>query len=175
MHRNTQLIIETISVFLLVSILAVVIQQLDIDKTLKMILYAPVLLFQGLWFYRFYIVGHEASHKKLFADNLPANDFWGSVILLPIMVPITIYRKIHYFHHGFNRKDEHTSALDTYVVKKEPNTLQKIYYYVVWYLSVFFGGFFIHSLVSVILFLFIPPRISVKISPAFKNWTMLDQ
>ena len=175
MKRNTKLIIETISVFLFVSLLAVFIQKLDIDKTIKTILYAPILLFQGLWFYRFYIVGHEASHKKLFAENLQANDFWGSIILLPIMVPITIYRKIHYFHHGFNRKDEHTSALDTFVVKKEPNSLQKVYYYVVWYLSVFFGGFFIHSLVSVILFLFIPPSLSVKISPAFKNWTMLDQ
>lgn len=175
MHRNTKLIIETIGVFLLVSLLAVFIQQLNIDKTIKTALYVPVLLFQGLWFYRFYIVGHEASHKKLFADNLQANDFWGSIILLPLMVPITIYRKIHYFHHGFNRKDEHTSALDTYVVKKEPNALQKVYYYVVWYISVFFGGFFIHSLVSVILFLFIPPGLSVKISPAFKNWTMSDQ
>lgn len=175
MNRNTKLIIETISVFLFVSLLAVFIQRLNIDKTIRTALYAPVLLFQGLWFYRFYIVGHEASHKKLFAENLQANDFWGSIILLPLMVPITIYRKIHYFHHGFNRKDEHTSALDTYVVRKEPNTLQKVYYYVVWYLSVFFGGFFIHSLVSVILFLFIPPSLSVKISPAFKNWTMLDQ
>lgn len=175
MNRNTKLIIETIGVFLLVSLLAVFIQRLNIDKTLKAIFYAPVLLFQGLWFYRFYIVGHEASHKKLFADNLRANDFWGSIILLPIMVPITIYRKIHYFHHGFNRKDEHTSALDTFVIKKEPNAFQKIYYYIVWYLSVFFGGFFIHSLVSVILFLFIPPSLSVKISPAFKGWTMLDQ
>ena len=91
------------------------------------------------------------------------------------MVPITVYRKIHYFHHGFNRKDEHTSNLDTFVVKHPPGLVKKIYYHIVWYLSVFFGGFFIHSLVSVVLFLFMPPALSVKISPAFKGWTMRDQ
>lgn len=175
MKKNTKLIFETIIVFLILSFLAVFVQKIEINQFLKYSLYAPILLFQGLWFYRFYIVGHEASHKKLFPDNLKLNDFWGSVVLLPIMVPITIYRKIHYFHHGFNRKDEHTSALDTFVVKKEPNKLQRLYYYIIWYISVFCGGFFIHSLVSVILFLFIPPKISVKISPAFKNWTMKDQ
>lgn len=175
MNKNTKLIFETIFVFLILSFLAVFVQKIEINKILKYSLYAIILLFQGLWFYRFYIVGHEASHKKLFPNNLKLNDFWGSVVLLPIMVPITIYRKIHYFHHGFNRKDEHTSALDTFVVKKEPNKLQQIYYYAIWYISVFCGGFFIHSLVSVILFLFIPPKVSVKISPAFKNWTMRDQ
>ena len=175
MARNIKLILETIAVFLLNSCAAIFISTLSPDARIKFLIYFPLLLFQGLWFYRFYIVGHEAAHKKLFPTNLKANDFWGSVILIPLMVPITIYRKIHYFHHGFNRKDHHTSALDTYVMKGKPTVFKKIYIHVVWYLSVFFGGFFLHSLISVILFLFIPPKLSVKISPAFNNWTIKDQ
>jgi fatty acid desaturase len=173
--RNTALVAETIIVFVLVSLLAVLVHHLPVSKTLQWVIYGPLLLFQGLWFYRFYIVGHEASHRKLFTDNRSKNDFWGSIILLPIMTPITIYRKIHMFHHGFNRKDHHTSALDTFVTKGKPTLLKKIYYHTLWYLSIFCGGFFLHSLISVILFLFIPPSVSIKISPAFKGWTMRDQ
>ena len=174
MTRNAKLILETIAVFLFNSCLAIFISTLSVAAGIKMTIYIPVLLFQGLWFYRFYIVGHEAAHKKLFPSNAKINDFWGSVILIPLMVPITIYRKIHYFHHGFNRND-HTSALDTYVIQGKPTMLKKLYVYILWYLSVFLGGFFLHSLISVILFLFIPPKISVKISPAFNNWTPKDQ
>lgn len=173
--KNKRLIVETLIIFIINSILAVFISNLNINNGYKFFIYLPVLLFQGLWFYRFYIVGHEAAHKKLFPKNEKLNEFWGSIILMPLMVPITIYRKIHYFHHGFNRKDDHTSALDTFVAKNKPTLLKKIYYYIVWYLSVFFGGFFIHSLISVILFLFVPPKLSIKISPAFKNWTAKDQ
>jgi len=172
---NSRLVFETLLVFVLISFIAVAIQKLPLSSFVRWVLYIPVLLFQGLWFYRFYIVGHEASHKKLFTESKKLNDFWGSVVLLPLMVPITIYRKIHMFHHGFNRKDHHTSALDTYVTANKPSVFRKVYYYTVWYISVFFGGFFIHSLISVVLFLFIPPSLSVKISPAFKNWTMQDQ
>jgi len=114
MNKNTWLLIETISLFLLSSAGAVYLHTLNLSAAVTWALYLPLLLFQGLWFYRFYIVGHEASHKKLFPGKAALNDFWGSVILLPLMVPITIYRKIHYFHHGFNRKDDHTSALDTF-------------------------------------------------------------
>ena len=172
---NTRLVIETIGVFIIISLLAVGVSHLPLQKEAKFFVYLPLLTFQGFWFYRFYIVGHEASHGKLFRDNKTLNDVWGSVILLPLMVPITIYRKIHMFHHGFNRKDHHTSALDTYVVKGKPSILKKAYYYIVWYISVFMGGFFIHSLVSILLFLFVPVSISRKISPAFNNWTWKDQ
>jgi len=175
MSRNIKLILETITVFLLNSCAAVYISTLSLEAWIKLTVYFPLLLFQGLWFYRFYIVGHEAAHKKLFPNNLRLNDFWGSVILIPLMVPITIYRKIHYFHHGFNRKDDHTSALDTYIMYGKPKLVKKIYAYILWYLSVFFGGFFLHSLISVVLFLFIPPKLSIKISPAFNNWTIRDQ
>jgi len=175
MSRNIKLILETLTVFLLNSCAAIYISTLSLETWTKFAVYFPLLLFQGLWFYRFYIVGHEAAHKKLFPNNLRLNDFWGSVILIPLMVPITIYRKIHYFHHGFNRKDDHTSALDTYIMYGKPKLVKKIYAYILWYLSVFFGGFFLHSLISVVLFLFIPPKFSIKISPAFNNWTIRHQ
>lgn len=172
--QNNYLIFETIFVFIFISCFAVALQSLNISTVAKWLLYAPLLLFQGLWFYRFYIVGHEASHRKLFQHNRKLNDFWGTIILLPLMVPINIYRKIHLFHHGFNRKDNHTSALDTFTSKKM-STFKKIYFYIVWYLGVFFGGFFIHSLVSVLLFLFVPPKLAPKISPAFKGWNTKEQ
>jgi fatty acid desaturase len=65
--------------------------------------------------------------------------------------------------------------LDTFAVKEPPSALKKAYYYVVWYISVFMGGFFVHSLVSVLLFLFVPVSLSSRISPAFNNWTIADQ
>ena len=175
MKRNTLLVIESIIVFALNGLIAVLIfDRLD-NRVLRISLYIPLLLFQGLWLYRLYIVGHEASHKKLFSGKPLLNDMVGTLMLMPLLVPINIFRKIHYFHHGFNRKDNHTSALDTFVVKSEPGLLRKVWYYILWYISVFFGGFFIHSLVSVFLFLFVPPSLAVRISPAFKGWKLTDQ
>jgi fatty acid desaturase len=175
MHKNFKLILETIIVFIINSFLALLIFTKIENKILAYCCYAPLLIFQGLWYYRIYIVGHESAHKKLFIGNTFLNDFFGSVVLIPLLVPITIYRKIHYFHHGFNRKDEHTSALDTFVVKGKHKKLKTTYYFIIWYLSVFCGGFFIHSLVSVFLFLFVPAKLAIKISPAFKGWSLLDQ
>lgn len=173
-YKNTYLIIETIGIFIMVSFLAVWLHNVEMAVLLKWSIYLPVLLFQGFWFYRFYIVGHEASHRKLFQGNRKLNDFWGTVVLLPLMVPINIYRKIHLFHHGFNRKDNHTSALDTFTSKKL-SPFKKVYFYILWYLGVFFGGFFIHSLVSVLLFLFVPPKLAPRISPAFIGWNGKEQ
>ncbi len=172
---NSRLIFETLGVFVLISAAAVGIHYLPVSTGLRWAIYTPLLVFQGMWFYRFYIVGHEASHGKLFKDDKRLNDLWGGIVLLPLMVPVPVYRKIHMFHHGFNRKDHHTSSLDTYVSKTKPSLLKKVYYYTTWYLAVFCGGFFIHSLISVLLFLFIPVSISRKISPAFNNWTIKDQ
>lgn len=173
--KNTKLVVETILIFLGLCLFATYIHQHPLENTLlRRTLYVVTALLQGMWFYRFYIVGHEASHRKLFTFNKKVNDTVGSIILLPLMTPITIYRKIHMFHHGFNRKDNHTSALDTFTTKK-PSVFKTIYYHALWYLSVFCGGLFIHSLVSVMLFLFIPPRLARKISPAFKGWTLRDQ
>jgi fatty acid desaturase len=175
MHKNVNLILETILVFIINSFLVITIFTTIKTDSLKWFLYLPLLLFQGLWYYRIYIVGHESAHKKLFKNNKRLNDIMGTLVLVPIFVPITIYRKIHYFHHGFNRKDEHTSVLDTFVVKGKFIKIKKFYYKVIWFLSVFCGGFFIHSLISVLLFLFMPPRIAKKISPAFVGWTYIDQ
>ncbi|GAB3175738.1 fatty acid desaturase family protein [Telluribacter humicola] len=170
-YINTYLLVETIGVFLALSACSVYLGMSGVRWYFQL----PLFLLQGLWFYRLYILGHEASHRKLFPNNVARNDFWGGLILVPIMTPINIYRKIHMFHHGFNRKDHHTSALDTYVTRHKPNWLIKAFYHLLWYIGVFMGGWFLHSLVSVILFLFIPPSVSVRISPAFKGWTMRDQ
>lgn len=175
MHRNFKLIIETGTIFIVNSISAIAIHQKIENPFLKWGMYIPLLLFQGLWYYRIYIVGHETAHKKLFPNNLKLNDLMGTLVLIPLLVPINIYRKIHYFHHGFNRKDEHTSALDIFVINGRFRKLKTIYYYIIWYLSVFCGGFFLHSLISVLLFLFIPSKYAIKISPAFKGWTYKDQ
>lgn len=173
--KNIKLVLETILVFIGISFLSIYVHKLQIDNAiLKWFVYSVTVLFQGLWFYRFYIVGHESSHGKLFASNKTANNVVGSIILLPLMTPINIYRKIHMFHHGFNRKDNHTSVLDTFTTKK-PSLLKTICFYILWYLSVFFGGLFLHSLISVVLFLFIPPKWARKISPAFNGWTIKDQ
>ena len=170
-HINTYIIIETLGVFVLLSVASVWLHRLHTPWYLQL----PLVIFQGLWFYRFYIVGHEASHKKLFPASKAKNDFWGCAVLLPLMTPINIYRKIHTFHHGHNRRDDHTSALDTFVTKRRPSFLIKAWFYTLWYLSIFFGGLFVHSLVSVVLFLFTPPSLSVRISPAFIGWSGRDQ
>ena len=173
--KNIYLVVETLSILIGTSLLAVFINQSSFSKPYyKWLIYSPLVLFQGLWFYRLYIVGHEASHGKLFEAHKSMNHIFGSIILLPIMTPLNVFRKIHLYHHGFNRKDNHTSVLDTFVTQRL-TPLKKAYYYFVWYLAVFFGGFFVHSLVSVFLFLFVPPKLAQKISPAFKGWTGKDQ
>lgn len=173
--RNRWLLFETMAILILLSLAAWKLAELRADYPLAVYAWPPLLLFQGLWFYRLYIVGHEAAHRKLVPGNRFLNDLLGSLALLPLMVPVTIYRKIHYFHHGFNRLDPHTSMLDTYVIKGKATRWKIFKAYLLWYLSVFAGGFFLHSLVSVFLFLFLPPSAGRNISPAFRNWTWKDQ
>lgn len=174
-QRNIYLVLETVLVLCLTGVAANLIQGLDLPSWWRWTLYIPLLLFQGLWLYRCYIVGHEAAHRKLFAGRHFWNDAIGGIILLPLMVPLPIYRKIHDFHHGFNRRDAHTSALDTFVIRGKATWWKTAWYHTIWYIAVFGGGFFIHSLISVLLFLFVPPSLSSRISPAFKNWTWKDQ
>ena len=136
---------------------------------------APAIAAQGCWLHRLYVVGHEAVHGKLFPDRPILNDLVGQLFLLPLMVPLRIYRKIHRFHHGHNRRDHRTSALDTFVVPAGAGRLRRGLCRVAWYLSVFAGGFFVHSLVSVVLFLALPLRLARRVSPAFEGWTGRDQ
>ena len=75
-----------------------------------------LVLAQGFWLHRLYVVAHEASHGKLWPASRRINDALGQILLLPLLLPLRIHRKIHAFHHGHNRRDFETSALDTFVV-----------------------------------------------------------
>ncbi|PRP89968.1 Fatty acid desaturase [Enhygromyxa salina] len=138
-----------------------------------------LVLAQGCWLHRLYVVAHEASHRKLWPTSPVINDVLGQLLLLPLMLPLRIHRKIHAFHHGHNRRDVETSALDTFVIRR-PRTalgrgLSRAWCRLLWYAAVFAGGFFLHSLVSVVLFLAMPMPIARRISPAFKGWKLEDQ
>ncbi|MCA9682630.1 MAG: fatty acid desaturase [Myxococcales bacterium] len=140
----------------------------------------PVLIaLQGCWIHRLYVVAHEASHGKLWPEHRGINDLLGQLLLLPLMLPLRIHRKIHAFHHGHNRRDERTSALDTFVVPRRATALgrflQRAWCHLLWFVAVFAGGWFLHSLISVVLFLAMPLSLARRISPAFKGWRGTDQ
>ncbi|MFO7561621.1 MAG: fatty acid desaturase [Enhygromyxa sp.] len=136
---------------------------------------AALIFAQGCWLHRLYVVAHEASHRKLWPSSRRINDVLGQLLLLPLMLPLRIHRKIHAFHHGHNRRDFETSALDTFVIRGRATPLRRAWCHLLWYLAVFAGGFFIHSLISVVLFLAMPISIARRISPAFKGWRPSDQ
>ena len=138
-------------------------------------LYPPVLLLQALLFQRLYVIGHEASHRKLVPGDALRNDLLGQLMMLPILIPVRIYRQVHMFHHGFNRRDHHTSALDVFVSPWPLTPLVRAYFTLLWYLGVFAGGYFLHSVASVIIFLFVPTRHAEQVSPAFMRWRDRDR
>ena len=170
-----RLVGETVLLSLAAGWLAVVMGGAAGENRLWLLAYLPLLLFQALLFQRLYIIGHEASHRKLVPKRIALNDLLGQLMLLPILIPVRVYRQVHMFHHGFNRKDHHTSALDVFVSPWPVTPLVRGYFTVLWYLGVFAGGYFLHSVVSVIVFLFVPTRHAVKLSPAFKRWTNKDR
>ncbi len=92
------------------------------------------------------------------------------MLLSPLIAPFTIYRKIHYFHHGCNRQDPETAALDYFAARAPESRASQIYYRAVWIFYVFAGGFFFHSLVTILIFLFVPVRRAKRISVVFGNW-----
>jgi fatty acid desaturase len=145
------------------------------DGLLAKLAIAALIFAQGCWLHRLYVVAHEASHGKLWPSARRLNDVLGQLLLLPLMLPLRIHRKIHAFHHGHNRRDFETSALDTFVVRGRATPLRRGWCHLLWYLAVFGGGFFIHSLVSVVLFLAMPMSLARRISPAFKGWRVSDQ
>ncbi|MAA79867.1 MAG: hypothetical protein CL916_11470, partial [Deltaproteobacteria bacterium] len=140
----------------------------------QLVLWTGILM-QGVWLQRIYCVGHESSHQKLFPNHPRVNDIIGQFFLWIILVPLPIFRKIHRFHHASNRKDEHTSALDVYIIPKDATWIQRCVPYVLWYAGIAMGGWFLHSLISILLFLFLPLNTAKKISPAFKGWRRKDQ
>ncbi|EYB67681.1 hypothetical protein DEIPH_ctg033orf0101 [Deinococcus phoenicis] len=125
---------------------------------------------QGLMLQRMYIVGHEVAHRKLIPGHLGWNDAVGQGLTLPTLIPVAVYRCVHDFHHGFNRKDEHTSALDVFVTRGEITPLKRAYFHTLWLLGVFAGGFYLHSVASVVVFLCLPTRLALRLSPAFRKW-----
>src|SRR5690606_34260592 len=155
-HRwiSARLLLESVIVAGLLALTTVV---LDARSSGLARLAIPALIVaQGCWLHRLYLVAHEASHGKLWPDNRRINDLLGQLVLLPLMLPLRIHRKIHAFHHGHNRRDFETSALDTFVVRGRATPLRRAWCHLLWYLAVFAGGFFIHSLISVVLFLAMP-------------------
>lgn len=132
---------------------------------------AAAIIAQGCWLHRLYLVGHEAVHHKLVPGSRRWNDVLGQLVLAPLLVPLPVYRAIHRFHHGHNRRDHHTSALDTVILPAGAGRLRRALACVPWYLAVFAGGFFVHSLVSVVLFLCLPLALARRVSPAFEGWT----
>jgi len=134
----------------------------------------PAIL-QGFWLQRLYVVGHESAHRKLWPRAMWLNDLLGQLALLPIGVPLRIFKQIHAFHHGCNRLDDRTSSLEVHVVPRGAGPLRRAWCWIVWYAAVFAGGWFLHSLVSIVLFLVLPLRVARRVSPAFRGWTLRDR
>lgn len=165
---SRNLLLETLGVFL--GLLALTLAVRASDLPFRWGWLALLIAAQGLWLDRMYIAAHEAIHKKLFPHSPRLNDLWGTLLLLPVAAPFTVYRKIHFFHHGHNRRDHSTANLDTFAVRGEIGPLRRLYYHAVWIFFVFLGGFFVHSLVSVLLFLVVPTARAERISPVFRHW-----
>ena len=127
---------------------------------------------QGLWFDRLYTVAHEAVHLKLFPGAPRLNDLVGAVLMLPILAPFTTYRKIHGFHHGSNRRDRETAALDHFALPATAGASAVAARRRLWLFYTFGGGFFLHTLATILIFLAVPQRRAVRISPVFRAWPM---
>lgn len=174
-HRliTARLLLESLAVGLLLAIATV--QLAERTEPAARLAIAALIIAQGCWLHRLYVVAHEASHGKLWPSARRLNDALGQLLLLPLMLPLRIHRKIHAFHHGHNRRDFETSALDTFVIRGRATPLRRAWCHLLWYLAVFAGGFFIHSLISVVLFLAMPLSLARRISPAFRGWRVTDQ
>jgi fatty acid desaturase len=126
---------------------------------------------QGLWFDRLYTVAHEAVHLKLFPRRRRLNDGLGTALMLPIVAPFTVFRKIHGFHHGSNRRDVETAALDHMRLPENGGPSAAAARRGLWLFYVFGGGFFLHTLATILIFLFVPTRRASTISPVFRAWS----
>lgn len=129
---------------------------------------------RGLWIQRHYCVGHEAAHGKLYPGRPLRNALWGQLALLALLTPLQVFRKIHQFHHGHNRRDLHTSALDVIWIDQD-TPLRRLGAWCQWLFAVFACGWFWHGLASVLLFLCLPLALARRVSPAFAGWTLRDR
>lgn len=125
---------------------------------------------QGLWFDRLYTVAHEAVHHKLTPGHRQLNDAVGIVLMLPLLAPFTIFRKIHGFHHGGNRRDPETAALDHMRLPSGAGPEAVAAKRRLWFFYVFGAGFYLHTLATILIFLIVPSRQAVRISPVFRAW-----
>ena len=125
---------------------------------------------QGLWLDRLYTVAHEAVHLKLFPGRRRANDLVGMALMVPVVAPFTIFRRIHGFHHGGNRRDRATAALDHMRLPGDAGAGAAAMRRGLWYFYVFAGGFFLHTLAAILIFLFVPEGKAARISPVFRGW-----
>ncbi len=168
MHNRISIQLVATTIAVLLGLEAGLFWALDSGRTALVLGFAVGI---GVWLDRLYVVAHEASHFKLFPRNRWANDLAGGLLTLPVLVPITAFRKIHLFHHGQNRRTPELAALDVFVVDREPGRVKRAYLYASWYLCVFCGGFFLHSLATVAIMLLLPTKTAVRISPAFIGWS----
>lgn len=166
---SLRLLVETLVIYAALVVASIRIG-LDASPALRLLV-IPILLLQGVWLDRIYTVSHEGVHRKLFPRWLLLNDVVSSVLLWPIAAPFSLFRRIHFFHHGQNRRDPATAALDTFVLRQPPTVLRRLYYRGAWIFCVFLGGFFVHTLVSFVLFLFVPTAVAQRISPVFRGYT----
>lgn len=169
--RSRALLVETLSIFGFLAGLTTLLHFVQGPRWLL----GLCVIAHGCWFHRLYVVGHEASHRKLFPDDRSRNERWGQLVLLPILLPLRIHRKIHAFHHAHNRRDAHTSSLEVFPVPRDAGPLRRRLYELIWFIAVFCGGHFFHGLISVMLFLWLPLPLARKVSPAFHGWKSQDR
>jgi fatty acid desaturase len=167
-RKTLLLLVETVGVFTLLVVLASVSLK-SMPQSLRWPAVALLSIGAGLWFDRMYTVAHEAVHRKLFPLSR-LNDFIGAALMLPLIAPFTIYRKIHGFHHGANRRDPQTAALDHFRVSASAPAWERTRYKAVWFFYVFCGGFFLQTLATILIFLLVPTNHAEKISPVFRSW-----
>lgn len=167
--RTYRMLAETFGISLLLTALAAAAHTAQLSAVVW-----ALALPRGAWILRHYAVGHEAAHGKLFPGQPETNALWGQLALTALLTPLLVFRKIHQFHHGNNRRDEHTSALEVVFVRKD-SLLRRAYAWGRWLFLVFGAGWFWHGLVSVLLFLMLPVRVAERISPAFKGWSVTDR
>jgi len=168
---STRLVLETLLIYL--GLCAASAAAFQLQGWPRLLAATPLVLALGLWLDRLFNVGHEAVHGKLFPDQPRVNDLLGALMFAPLLAPFAVVRKIHGFHHGHNRRAPGVATLDVVLLPPGPpwrRRLARVSGFTLWLLAVFAGGFFLHSLVSVVLFLLLPTALARRVSPAFHGW-----